>query len=451
MKAKLRISKSVLLEASVQELAATSVASVIGRSAYDKIKAKDDHPMFVKLDVGNQGESGGAVIFSGIKKLWRKIWSSKRIKEIAKWLDREVPLFFGHGVTNSQKNRRKIGKTVKGWTEELKDGLHAFSIGYIPSKYVDIQEMIRKKEIDICSIEAQLEFSLLKLGKLFVEKIKDLSAVALGSTQLGQVPGFSTAGIVGVVQEMAGTKEALDIALKEAGIDPEDVEIEFTEDVGEKKTRRKRRMGTEAQDLSIEEVITCCKTRKIKPEEIYSLDELLKVGAVKDAVENEASELSAKMEEEKEEETGKLQEEIDSRDQKLKDKDGELQKVMDDLTAKDKEIQPFKLAQRQGKVAALVTKSLLLKDKPQQMTDYICSHTIVPDDVDLDGEGVSAAIEQAVQSQLDDIEASGISFKEKKDPEDPENEGEGGDPEVGFGDNNPFQPEYEKEKEKEKK
>lgn len=446
MKAKLRISRSVLLEAEIQELAATSVASVIGHTEYNRIKAKDAHPMFIKLDVGKQGESGGAVIFAGIKKLWRKIWSSTRIKEIGRWLDRSVPLFFGHGATNDQTGRRKIGKTIKGWTEEMSDGLHAFSIGYIPFKNKDIQEMIRKKEIDICSIEAQLEFSLMKLGRLFVEKVKDLSAVALGSTQLGHSPGFSTAGIVGVVQEMASTKEKLDQALMDAGIDPDEVEIEFV-DEGTKDKKKGRTRGMEREELSIEEVSSVCKSRKIKPDEIYDLNELLKVGAVKDAVENEASERVTKIEEDKEEEINKLQEIIDS-------KDTELQKAVDDIKtkddaikAKDAEIQPFKAEQRQNKIAVLVSKSLLLKDKPQQMTDYIRSHASVAEDVDLDAATASAIVDQAIQEQIVDIEKSGISFKDEE-PDPKPGDGEGGEePMVGFGDDNPLKPDSEKESE----
>lgn len=427
MALKIRIKRGVLIEAKVQEMAAIDVAGLIGQAEYDRIKAEDEHPLFIKLDVGKQGKSAGPTIIAGIRRLMTKIWSGTRIRELARWLNRKIPLFDGHNSDNSHVGRRAIGETLKGWTQEMKDGLHAFGVAYIPSSSPDIQKRVRDGEVDCCSIEADLRFTLGKIGKLFVDKIQELTGVALGSTSQGMKPGFATAGIIGVVQEMVEVEEVIEKALSEAGIDPESVEIS----TGRGSEKTKKRRVTVAEEVTMEDVQTYVNRMKVRPEALFPLPEILEVKGVTDAMDNEIAERVELIQAENKSEIEKLQGQIVSdgekfqtdlveKDNVLKEKDEAMKTQAEGYEKQIDELKPYKSQARQSKVAALVSANDSLKDAPQEQVDFIATHVTIPLDMDLESDDAKKSVDDAIKEQLKDIERHNITFAPKEVIDDPD-------------------------------
>lgn len=418
---KIKITRAVLIEASVQEFATEDVRQAIGHAAYEHVKNQDPHPLFVKLDVGRQGVSTGKTVVDGIRKFVQKIWSATRIKEMANRLNKGIPLFIGHGVSNSTSGRTEVGKTIKGWCEELTDGVHAFAVAWIPSSQASVQESIRGGDLDVCSIEASFIYSLGKLGKMFVDKITSLTAVALGSKKMGQMPGFATAGVVAQVQEMAGIKEVIDAALKEAGVDPSNLEIEIDEEngsgdkkkvIGSVKKRRKR-----LEDLTLGEMQVFVKNNKVLPTQIFSTEDLLNVKPIVDVIKAEVDERVDEVSGEKQTAVDNLQKELDKIKKDMVAKESELTKVNNDLKVRDEKIQkqieelsPYKSQQRRDKISELVLKNVKLKDISKEQAKYIADHVSVGDDVDLEGDSVGEVLDSVIDVQITDIKNSGIKF-----------------------------------------
>jgi len=432
---KIRVKRKILIEATIQEMAVNDIRGMVGERVYQQVKGVDPHPQFVQLDVGRQGTSRGSMIIHGIRYAMQKIWSRGRIKDISKWMNKRIPLYIHHNVDNSQKGRRKVGETIKGWLEEKKDGLHAMAIAWIPSKCTDVQEMISSKQLDICSIEASFLWSLGKIGKVFVDKIKDLSAVALGSRKGGVVPGFATSGIVAQVQEMASAQEVIAEALQKEGFDPDEFEISVDDDsndpprggnktkVSAKKNRRKK-----LDDITLGQVQVFIKNEDVMPTQLYGLEELLNVKGVSEAMENEIEERVDAVKAEKDAKVSDLQDKLEKATADLEKKGTELETLNSDLKAKqdaldkqDEELGPYKKRQRQEKVVDLVKASDKLKDVSKEQADYIASHVTIADDIDLEKAG--DAIDAAVDQQLQDMEKYGLEIKGKE--QENENEGDG--------------------------
>ncbi len=451
MKTIIRISRKLLVEASVQELAEEDVVSMIDPAIYEEIKAKDEHPLFVKMNIGKQGISKGPVIIAGIKKLWNKIWNPTRIKDLAKQLNRRVPLFVGHGKDNSTKDRRRVGEVIKGWTETIGDEVHAFAIGWIPSTVSDVQETIRNGFLDTCSLEANLLFSLTQTGKLLVDKLKELTAVTFGSSRLGQMPGFATAGVMGMVQEMESVEEVIKEALEKKGIDAGDIEVIHDEGKrGNVKVTRRPKV----EDLQIDEVIMWIARMKVQPEALFSIEVLLKVPSTVDAAKNEVAEKVDAALSTKETEITDLKTVIEERDTEIKghndllaEKDLKIKAAEDKAKEVSIQLQPYQMGERQTKIKELAILSPELKDVSKKKAAYIASHISISDDIALDSEGIGKAITDAVGTQLKDIEHNGITFTDKPDDDDNDDDnkdGTGGKPLdlSGWkpGDDNPLSP-----------
>jgi hypothetical protein len=471
---KIKVRRRVYLTASLQELATEDIRQHIDEKTYNDIKQRDDHPLFVKIDVGKQGVSKGSAIFAGVKRLMNKVWSKTRIREMANWLNRGVPLFVGHGATNSQSGRKRIGQTIRGWYEDMKDGLHAMAIAYIPSTNAEAQEMVRNGVLDVPSVEANFLYSLGKVGQMFVDRIVNLSAVALGSSKWGDAPGFAHAGLVAQCQEMAGVKERVEQALKEGGIDLEDVDIVDDDDVQsvKKTTIRGKRGRRKMEEITLGEMKVQIEDRHVKPTELYSLEAILNERAVSDAMKEEIEERVEQAQSEKQTEIDDLQTKLQQSADDTKTKDDEIADLKSKLEEKEKEmkakddeigdikkdLEPFKSKVKEEKLSELVAKSTLLQDAPQEQVDYIVAHVSLPDDVDLADKETQKKVDAEVKKQLDDIKRYNIEIKPKSDEEET-GDGTGGG--AGGGDtslrqfkpgkNNPLIPQSEREKEKAEK
>jgi hypothetical protein len=393
------IRRNVTFSANVQELNQGDVVSRIGAEAYRQIKASDPHPMFVELEVGREGESWGAVLLGGVKKSMRKVWGRARIQELASYLNRGVPLLFGHGATNDQAGRDKVGRTIKGWVEEGGKAV-AKAIAYVPSTAKAVQEMIKSKVMDICSIEADLQFAVSDdegVG-LIVDRVLSLTGVAMGRGGVDGVPGFAGAGVIGAVQEMAKLQDLIGSLSK----DLLDSEVEIV-DQGGGKGRRGGRMGAEA--LTVGQVRAWIADTGIGPEKLFGLEDLLGVGGVKEAVEAEVQERMQAAEADRGKELDALKAEVQKRDGTIKEKDALVGQYQERL-------KPFEMQSRQQRLEDIVKKSDLMKGAADPKTAFVVRRlaAALPADLDLSKDESGLKVEAAIKQELKDIEDLHITF-----------------------------------------
>ncbi len=190
----------VLVNARITELAADTVAALIGPLRYSQITALDPQPMFVSLTVAHEGVSRGEVVGLGARV---KEWARKVIARLAELLHpsgRVAPLLFDgsqdwHGNTNS---RQPCGEVVASRTADNAGLLSAEAVGYIYAGQQRVREMIRNGELDVCSVEADVV--LVDEGqRSIVEDVLAAPAIVMGNSRV-QTPGFAGARVAMITE-----------------------------------------------------------------------------------------------------------------------------------------------------------------------------------------------------------------------------------------------------------
>ena len=199
------MNRSVLIPASLREMAADTVRSHVGEDAYSSIKQRDEHPQFLGLLLAYEGESTGSVEVDGRQQLNNlKRWTPEAVEELAARLNlgQSIPLVEGH-----QSLRVALGHMLSGFTEENAEGeTEAFAIGYVQDQ--EARARINDGTLDCCSVEAEVTLLKEEGQQVVVASVGRVDAVALGNRQ-EQKPGFERAGIQAVVNELEEEDEFL--------------------------------------------------------------------------------------------------------------------------------------------------------------------------------------------------------------------------------------------------
>ncbi|GEM_PF-1519009 len=211
--------------AAIQEMASGEVRALIGDDRYQAIKAKDPHPLFVALTMAHEGKSFGRILGRrGAKQGAEKIWPRSRIHELVQRINTTlnsmslsaenkgqgisasgVPVYLFHNQDNSPRN--PVGRVIAAVSRYVRGKVHAIGIAYISDP--EARKGIRNRELDTCSIEAELEFQRSSSNSdtadspgraWIVNAVQKITGLALGSKAL-QSPGFADAGILAAVQE----------------------------------------------------------------------------------------------------------------------------------------------------------------------------------------------------------------------------------------------------------
>jgi hypothetical protein len=190
----------VLVRARITELAADTVAALIGPLRYQQIAALDPQPMFVSLTVAHEGVSRGEVVGLGARV---KEWARKVIARLAELLHpsgRVAPLLFDgsedwHGNTSG---RQPCGEVVASRTADNAGLLSAEAVGYIYAGQQRVREMIHAGTLDVCSVEADV--ILVDEGsRAIVEDVLAAPAIVLGDSRK-QTPGFAGARVAMIAE-----------------------------------------------------------------------------------------------------------------------------------------------------------------------------------------------------------------------------------------------------------
>lgn len=193
--------RRVFIQAALSEMAESTVRLHVGSDQYEAIKADDEHPMFIGLDVGSEGWSYGAVEGHPFTS---KRWMRRTIQELAGKLNgAQIPIMEGH---DKKKTRPDLGSALSGFTSERDERLHAYGIGYITDERG--KQRINSGELDVCSIEAECEFESNDADEWEVRKVLEVSAIALANSEF-ETPGFESAGIVAIINELQSGGESM--------------------------------------------------------------------------------------------------------------------------------------------------------------------------------------------------------------------------------------------------
>ena len=190
----------VLVNARIRELAADSVAALVGPLRYSQITALDPSPMFVSLTVAHEGVSRGEVVGLGARV---KEWARKVIARLAELLHpsgRVAPLLFDgsqdwHG---NQSGRQPCGEVVASRTGDAGGLLSAEAVGYIYAGQTRVREMIRAGQLDVCSVEADVVLAE-EGARAVVEEVLAAPAIVLGDSRK-QTPGFAMAKVAMITE-----------------------------------------------------------------------------------------------------------------------------------------------------------------------------------------------------------------------------------------------------------
>jgi len=213
----MRNRKIIVKTAQIEELDLNQVRRLIGEERYQEIKAGDSHPFFVELLVAHEGISQGKIVGAGLNRPVKKLWEKARVDELVKRLkESPVPIYLFHSADSI--SRKEVGKILTAYARKVAGRWSALALAYISDPAV--RQMIREKELDTCSLEAELIFEQSDEKKGLVEwvvrAIERVSGLALGSRRLSK-PGFAGASILATAEEFEDDLRVRDyeLALKE--------------------------------------------------------------------------------------------------------------------------------------------------------------------------------------------------------------------------------------------
>lgn len=204
-KAKTQEFKSILIEASVQEMAKEEIEQYVDKVKLEAIKKGDPHPEIKAYVVGHEGYSRGRWVGVGDTV---KRWYQGAIKKLFEKIEVGTKLFHLHNNDNSHEGRKSIGEIVGKAVKYIDGKLKAIALAWIKPEY-------RDQKLDVPSIEGDIKMDR-QGDELVVNDISQITGIALGDSAVNK-PGFAEAGLLASVQmfESAGTKEKLTMTTEE--------------------------------------------------------------------------------------------------------------------------------------------------------------------------------------------------------------------------------------------
>ena len=260
----MRNKKIVFQKTRARELDIERVRELIGKEAYQSIKQKDLHPFFVELLIAYEGISRGKILGSGLNRPVRKFWSRARIKELVEKLKSgSVPVYLFH--SSDYFPRRKVGEVLTARVEEFKGRLNALALVYVSD--LEVRALLRRGELDTCSLEAELVFEKSEkrkgLVQWLVNAVEKVSGVALGSRALTK-PGFAGARVLALAEEFEEEFFPPQRELEQALREKEEELSRLREELARYQREKEEAQRQQKVNQLVEEYL---KTRSLSPKE----------------------------------------------------------------------------------------------------------------------------------------------------------------------------------------
>jgi len=336
------LQKSIVFSGEIAELD----SDLLPKEILEQVKQSDPHPFFAVYKIGKDGLSVGEKI--------RKIWSFGAIKELAKKIkDYAADIIDGH--TAGSEVKPKLGHVVWSYTKNVGKSLYSYAVAHITDDKT--KERIKSGELDLCSVEGEVEFSKQNGKDWFIDKVINITKLALANSKIDK-PGFADAGLVTTIQE-----------LESKGND---------EMPGENKV----------ENISVYEVKVAIEKLNLKPTDLFRNADLLEADSVKKHIESEVEKVKT-----------------------------EKQKEIDAVV---KKLEPLEAKERSTKLSGFVDKSPLLTDKPAKLREYIKDKISMLDVKDADDSAITSKVDDFVKKQLDDVTKYGLKFGDDGDEQEDE-------------------------------
>jgi len=340
--------REVVLLATVREMARDEVLDAIPADVLEEIRREDGKPLFVALDIAQEGESTGELVIDGkTAGNQRKIWGARAIREFVRKLssaakNKAAKLWLG----TSHEAKNSAGRIVAAFEKQVGDTMHAIAIGWVRSR--EAKAAFRNGSIDTGSMEADCQFERGAAGWI-VRAVQKVKGVLLGDKSMR--PGFAGATVLATVQELERNDEheEEDEPMPDAPV-----------------TLGKAKLAISENGWN--------------PSQLFGGEALLGDGTVADALKSEV-------------------------DAKVAAAVGEKDKEIDGLKA---DAEAHRAEQRRRRVEELVEKSELLKDEPKGKAAFIRKHVRV----DLAGvaeDKMQETVDAAVKAELG-LLGDGVTF-----------------------------------------
>jgi len=239
----------ILLE--LQEMAASEMLKHIPAETHARIKKQDPNPVYRAYVVAHEGLSHGKIVGAGEMV---KRWVQSAIRKIFDKLKTGLKLFHQHGKDNRHEGRTPIGELVGKTTSYIKDKLTAIAIAYIKPEY-------RSLPLDVASIEADI--TIPDGEKITSVNVESVTGIALGNSNVNK-PGFAGAELIGELQAFVDNQSA-----------------------------GRRLQMADVDKITIDELRKLVKEEKIKPSDIFVIEDLTEDSAVKGYVNAQVKEAVA--------------------------------------------------------------------------------------------------------------------------------------------------------------
>lgn len=177
------------IKATLHAMAETEILSMISHGEFLRIKQEDPKPLFRAYVVGHEGEFKPTAV--GIGKIVTQ-WFDSAIRKLRDQISHGTKLFLGHAETNVHDNRESIGEIVGTALKTIKDRLSVVAVAYIKPGFRDLR-------LDIASIEADVELNIDEEKGVYEAEVKDITGIALGDSRK-ETPAFTGATLIGEMQ-----------------------------------------------------------------------------------------------------------------------------------------------------------------------------------------------------------------------------------------------------------
>lgn len=225
----------VQIQATAISIPADDIVAAIPPAVLEGIRATNPTPFFQAYSIVQEGRSAPRVIGEGRRVL---VWPRRAVEAVQGVIKKGLQFFRGHNADNSTAGRRSVGEVVASFSRTLGGALHQIAIGYFPDREA-------ARDLDVCSIEADVAMQDAGEGMSVVDAITSLSGIALGNSRTDH-PAFPGAVRLGSLQAFG----------------PDD-------DPGKGKEK-----NTGGNPMTFDEARKTVKDLNIHPAQLYTLDEV---------------------------------------------------------------------------------------------------------------------------------------------------------------------------------
>lgn len=411
--------RHVCIEGEVRELSPSSIREKIGDATYNEIRARDPHPCFVSIVAAEEGTSTGSLKFPGAPAMKAlKLWGADIISGLAgmfgrKRRDGKRPrVWDGHpgALETRELADQGVGEVVHSETFRNKAGkVAARVLAYIAPGTV--RDGVKAGRLNTASLEANVLWERVSdaakgAAQWAAREVKDVLGIILADSKVDK-PGFSCARVAAVVQELEdigyddvdttseGATATVTVAVDDDG------NVVGTTPKKKRRGRRRRNRVDKEDVLDPIELKGMLERAKLRPEDVFSAEQLAGSGIVKGAAESHAQEQVDSLGREHEAKLAELQAGIESEKAEWANKEGEL-------LALQERIAPFLAQEKRGKLEELARTDPSLSDVTEAEMSWVLKRlpvAVMDEPVETRGVKIAEAIARS-KGDLEEAKAA---------------------------------------------